>query len=101
MTYKIDKKWFKRDSRDGSIDNVVVGKRSYRIGRQKVTVRGKEAYRGEMPEDQELLKALHDMGKEYVIAVDNKPKKVKKVKDEPKDINQESKKVSVQKKESE
>lgn len=96
--YKIDKKWFKKDDKNGSIDTVVVGKRTYRIGCQKVVVRKKPSFRGEFPTDQELLKSLYEMGKEYVI-LENKPKKVKKIKDEPKDINQESKEVSIQKKE--
>ena len=96
--YKIDKKWFKKDSKNGSIDTVVVGRKTYRIGHQKVLVRKKPAYRGEIPTDQELLKALYDMGKEYVV-LENKPKKVKKIKDEPKDINQESEEVSIQEKE--
>ena len=96
--YKIDKKWFKKENKDGSIDVVKVGKKTYRIGNQKIMVRKKPAFRGEMPTDQDLLKALYEMGKEYVI-LENKPKKIKKVKDEPKDFNQESKKVSIQKKE--
>ena len=95
--YKIDKKFFYKDSKDGSIDIVNIDGKSYRIGKQKILVRGKESYRGELPTNQELLKSLYKMGKEYVI-VNEKPKKVKKVKDEPKNINKESEEVSIQKK---
>ena len=76
--YKIDKKFFYKDSKDGSIDLVNIDGKSYRIGKQKILVRGKESYRGELPTNQELLKSLYKMGKEYVI-VNEKPKKVKNI----------------------
>ena len=101
--YKIDKKWFTKDNKKGSVDTVMINGRNTHIGWQKVLRKNKEVVRGILPEDQKVLKRLYNMGKEYVTLIDDKPKmkpkatKVKLVsaknimkKDEPKDINQES-----------
>ena len=107
--YRIDEKWFTKDSPDGSVDKVSIGGKTLRIGSKKELWRGKVYIQGEFPKDQRLLKALHDLGKPYVVEMDEeskgpvkikiaKPKK-SKVKDEPKDINEESKEVSAEEKE--
>ena len=106
--YKINEKWFTKDNADGSVDKVVIGGKTLRIGSKKELWRGKVYIQGEIPQDQRLLKALYDMEKPYVVKVDDKKKPVKnktvkpiksKVKDEPKDINEESKEVSTEEKE--
>ena len=106
--YKIYKKWFTKGKPNGSIDKVVVGGKSLRIGYKKEVWRGKEYIQGEMPTNQRILGLLYDMEKPYVIKVEEvkEPVKVKsvkpkksKVKDEPKDINEESKEVSTEEKE--
>ena len=110
--YKIDKKWFTKDNRKGSVDTVVLNGRKTHIGWQKVLIRNVERIRGVLPEDQKTLKYLYAIGKEYVTLADDKPKKVQRAtkvklvdvknilkRDEPKDINQESEEVSIQEKE--
>lgn len=101
--YKFDTKWFKKDNSKGSVDVVMINGTNLTLGWQKVVVKNKQVVRGVQPSDQKLLKKLYDMGKEYVILVDDKPKpkKIKKlkIKDEPKNINEESEKVSIQEKE--
>lgn len=108
--YKIDKKWFTKDNKKGSVDTVRINGRNSHIGWQKVLIKNKEMVRGVLPESQDVLKKLYYMGKEYVTFTDDKPKlkpkatksklvSIKNImkRDEPKNINQESKKVSVKK----
>tara|TARA_R110002012_G_scaffold306658_1_gene511543 strand:+ start:487 stop:870 length:384 start_codon:yes stop_codon:yes gene_type:complete len=122
--YRIDEKWFTKDNPDGSVDKVSIGGKTLRIGSKKELWRGKVYIQGEFPKDQRLLKMLHGMGKPYIIEQEipaeaqdkvkkvlskasnpnkveikvDKPKK-SKVKDEPKDINEEGKEVSAEEKE--
>ena len=121
--YKIDKEWFTKDNENGSVDKVVMNGRTLRIGTKTELWRGEVYIQGEIPKDQRLLKALHDMGKPYVSKIPvpqeatdainegmkkadeiiekshkakaPKPKK-KKVKNESKDISKESKEVSTE-----
>ena len=101
MKYKFKHSWLKKNL----LDRVIYNGGKVDIGQYQWQHRGVDMPpRGIVPEDQNLLKFLYESGKEYVEIDEPKKKKVKKaklVKDEPKDINQESEEVSIQKEESE
>lgn len=106
--YKINKKWFTRENKNGSVDEVNIAGKKLIVGSKKELWRGNVYIQGEFPQDQRLLKALYDMDKPYIEKVEEKKASVKtkvskpkksKIKDESKDINKESKEVSTKEKE--
>jgi hypothetical protein len=116
MKYKIDKSWFTKDNPKGYIEEVwLEGKVQVKIGQKLIKVRRTEKLFTYLTHNEDVLEQLYNMGKEYIIKIEDKPKKkivkpskvklvsVKNImkKDEPKDINQESEEVSIQEKESE